>query len=236
VGHETQRVSGLVRSIESSRLTGYRPTRVLPIGVLISGKGTNLNAILARCENETLDAEVRAVISNRPSAEGLAYAKDRSVPTFLFAQGDYADRRAQQMAMAERLEGHGVELVVLAGFDQILVPQFVARFPGRMINLHPSLLPAFSGGMHAVRDALAAGAKVTGCTVHFVTDDLDGGPIILQEAVPVAEDDDEESLLARVHEAEHRLLPAAIQLCAEGRLRIEGRKVLCMGHGPYTTL
>ncbi len=203
------------------------PTRArpLPVGVLISGKGTNLNAILARCEDGTLDAEVRAVISNRPEAEGLASGRARGVPSFAFSRSDYADRQAQQMAMADCLKAHGVDLVVLAGFDQILAPGFVDRFRGRIINLHPSLLPSFAGGMHAVRDALAAGVKITGCTVHFVTDDLDGGPIILQEAAPVHEDDDEQSLLARVHEAEHRLLPAAIQLCAEGRLAIEGRRV-----------
>jgi phosphoribosylglycinamide formyltransferase-1 len=196
----------------------------LPIGVLISGKGTNLNAILQRCADETLNAETRVVISNRATAEGLAYGRERNVPTFTFARPDYADRFAQQMAMADCLDRLGVELVVLAGFDQILVPEFVARYPYRLINLHPSLLPAFSGGMNAVRDALAAGVKVTGCTVHFVTDDLDGGPIILQEAVAVAEDDDEASLLARIHEAEHRILPDAIQLIGEGRVRIEGSK------------
>ena len=200
-------------------------SRKLPVGVLISGRGTNLDAILRRCQERRLDAEVRAIISNRPQAPGLAFGRSRGIPTFVFAKSDYADREAQQIAMADCLDQHDVELVVLAGFDQILVPAFVQRFPLRMINLHPSLLPAFSGGMHAVRDALNAGVKVTGCTVHLVTDDLDGGPILLQEAVAVAEDDDEESLLARVHEAEHRILPAAIQLFAERRVRIDGAKV-----------
>jgi phosphoribosylglycinamide formyltransferase 1 len=206
-------------------LAGAAIPRLLPIGVLISGKGTNLDAILSRCADGSLQAEPRAVVSNRATADGLAFSREKGIPTFAFSRNDYVDRHAQQIAMADWLEQHGVELVVLAGFDQILVPEFVARFPGRMINLHPSLLPAFPGGMHAVRDALAAGVKITGCTVHFVTDDLDGGPIILQEAVPVAEDDDEASLLARIHEAEHRILPAAIQLLAEGRIRIEDRKV-----------
>jgi phosphoribosylglycinamide formyltransferase-1 len=199
--------------------------RKLPIGVLISGKGTNLDAILRRCADGTLDADVRVVISNRPDAAGLAYGRDRGVPTHVFPKNDYADRRSQQLVMGECLREKGAELVVLAGFDQILVPEFVAQFPHRMINLHPSLLPAFAGGMHAVRDALEAGAKVTGCTVHLVTDDLDGGPIILQEAVPVEEDDDEASLLARIHDAEHHILPAAIQLFAEDRIRIEGKRV-----------
>ena len=197
----------------------------LPLGVLISGRGTNLAALLRCCEDGSLHADVRVASSNRPSAEGLEFARARGVPTFVFPRSDYPDRAAQQTAMADCLEQHGVELVVLAGFDQVLVPEFVARFPLRMINLHPSLLPAFSGGMHAVRDALEAGVKVTGCTVHLVTDDLDGGPIILQEAVPVDQDDDEESLLARVHEAEHVILPAAVQLFAEKRVLIEGSKV-----------
>jgi len=202
----------------------------LRIGVLISGKGTNLDAILRRCADGSVDAEVRTVISNRSNAEGVALGRRAAIPTYVFSRGEYPDREAQQAAMADCLESQGVELVALAGFDQILVPSFVARFPLRMINLHPSLLPAFAGGMHAVRDALQAGVKITGCTVHLVTDDLDGGPIITQEAVPVAEDDDEESLLARVHEAEHRILPAAIQLFAEGRLRIEGGKVRILSH------
>ena len=205
--------------------------RKLPIGVLISGKGTNLDAILRRCADRTLDAEVRVVISNRPDAAGLGYGRDRAVPTHLFPKNDYADRRAQQLAMAECLREKGAKLVVLVGFDQILVPEFVAQFPDRMINLHPSLLPAFSGGMHAVRDALEAGVKVTGCTVHLVTDDLDGGPIILQEAVPVEDDDDEASLLARIHGAEHRIVPAAIQLFAEDRIRIDGRCVRTLRAG-----
>ena len=130
--------------------------------------------------------------------------------------------------MKERLIKNEVELVVLAGFDQILGDDFIEEPSYRIVNLHPSLLPAFSGGMHAVRDALACGVKVTGCTVHFVLADdpkTDGGPIILQEPVAVLDDDTETSLLARVHEAEHRILPAAIQLYAEGRLSVQGRRV-----------
>jgi len=198
---------------------------LLPIGVLISGRGTNLDAILRRCDQGALDADVRAVIANRDEAAGLEHSRRRGIPTHVFARSAYSERIAQQQAMADCLCERSVELVVLAGFDQILVPEFVHRFPYRIINLHPSLLPAFPGGMHAVRDALQYGVKVTGCSVHFATDDLDGGPVIAQEAVPVAEDDTEESLVARIHEAEHRLLPAAIQLYAEGRLRLDGRRV-----------
>ena len=209
--------------IASSPFAGERS--LLPIGVLISGQGTNLDAILRRCDQGALDADVRVVIANREEAAGLEYSRRRGIPTHVFTRREYSERVAQQRAMADCLCERGVELVVLAGFDQILVPEFVHRFPDRIINLHPSLLPAFPGGMHAVRDALLRGVKVTGCSVHFATDDLDGGPIIAQEAVPVAEDDTEATLLARIHEAEHRLLPAAIQLYAEGRLRLEGKRV-----------
>lgn len=197
----------------------------LRIGVLISGQGTNLEALLTRCEQGTLDAEVRVVISNRPEAPGLVHSRGHGIPTFAFPRADYPDRGAQQQAMAECLTESDVELAVNAGFDQVLVPAFVARFAHRIINVHPSLLPAFSGGMHAVRDTLTHAVKVTGCTVHFVTDEVDSGPIILQEAIPVEEDDTEESLLARIHDVEHRLLPMAIELFAQGRLRVDGRRV-----------
>lgn len=197
----------------------------LPIGVLISGQGTNLKAILTRCDEGALQAEVRVVVSNHPDAPGLAHSRRRGIPTFTFPRAEYQDRVAQQGAIMECLVQNDVELIVNAGFDQILVPEFVAHFAHRIMNVHPSLLPAFGGGMHAVRDALTHGVKVTGCTVHFVTDEVDSGPIILQEAVPVEEDDNEASLLVRLHEAEHRLLPTAIELFAQGRLRVEGRRV-----------
>lgn len=137
--------------------------------------------------------------------------------------------------MAEALVAHGVELIVLAGFDQILSDDFVRRFSCRIMNLHPSLLPAFGAGMHAVREALQWGVKVTGCTVHFIGSEFseaDSGPVIVQEGVRVEEDDTEESLLARIHEAEYRILPAAIQLYAEGRLRVEGRRVRILPPAP----
>jgi phosphoribosylglycinamide formyltransferase 1 len=212
----------------SGALTEERLSRRLPIGVLVSGQGTNLEAILGRIEARTLDAEVRVVVSNRPSAPGLERSKARGIPTFAFPRSEYGGRDAQQEAMRATLVEHGVELVVLAGFDQILGADFVEAFSFKMINLHPSLLPAFGGGMHAVRDALDYGAKVTGCTVHFIASDFpdcDSGPIISQETVPILESDDEEALLGRVHELEHRLLPDAIQLFAEGRVRVDGRRV-----------
>ncbi|MPZ15207.1 MAG: phosphoribosylglycinamide formyltransferase [Chloroflexi bacterium] len=200
-------------------------TRLLPIGVLISGRGTNLQAILNRCADRTLDAKVRLVVSNRPEAPGLAFSRDRGVPTYAVPRADHPSRDAQQRAIARLLREHGAELIVNAGFDQILDPGFVDQFRHRIVNVHPSLLPAFAGGMHAVREALDSGVRITGCTVHVVTEDVDAGPIILQEPVPVFEDDSEETLLGRIHEAEHRLLPAAIQLYAEGRVRVVGRRV-----------
>lgn len=203
-----------------------RPDRI-PIGVLISGQGTNLRAILQACESGTLAAEVRVVITNRASAPGLRYSREAGVPTAVIARADYPSREAQHRAMLDELQSRGVELVVLAGFDQILSDAFVQRYSGRILNVHPSLLPAFAGGMQAVRQALEYGVKVTGVTVHLVVSELpavDSGPIVLQEAVPVFEDDTEESLLARIHAVEHRLLPQAIQLMAEGRLVIDGRR------------
>ena len=203
-------------------------SRPLPIGVLISGQGTNLRAILQRCEDGQLDAVVRVVISNRSDAAGLQFGRERDIPTFVCTRADYPGRSEQQLAMRDLLLRHEIELVVLAGFDQLLGDEFLAPFRYRIINLHPSLLPAFGGGMHAARDALAYGVKVTGCTVHFVSADIEGadsGPIIVQEAVAVEEEDTETSLLDRIHAAEHRILPAAIQLVAENRLRVEGRRV-----------
>ncbi len=206
----------------------------LPIGVLISGQGTNLRAILEQVDVGALDTEVRVVISNRPQAAGLAHSRERGIPTLVFPRSEYPDRAEAQRAMAECLERYGVQLVVLAGFDQILSDDFVHRFSFRLLNLHPSLLPAFGGGMHAVRDALEHGVKLTGCTVHFIAEEFpeaDSGPIVLQESVAIEDDDTEASLLARLHEAEHRLLPAAIQLYSQRRLVIEGRRVRVLPAG-----
>jgi phosphoribosylglycinamide formyltransferase-1 len=193
---------------------------------LISGQGTNLNAILQAHRMGMLDVDVRVVISNRPEAPGLRYSREAGIPTTVILRGNYPSRDEQQRAVLDELTQRDVELVVLAGFNQILSDELVQRYSGRILNVHPSLLPAFGGGMHAVRDALAYGVKVTGVTVHFIMAELptvDSGPIALQEAVPVLDDDSEETLLARLHAVEHRLLPAAIQLIAEGRLVLAGR-------------
>jgi phosphoribosylglycinamide formyltransferase-1 len=196
-----------------------------PLGVLVSGRGTNLAAIHAAIAAGTLDARIVAVCSNRPEAPAVAWARGQSLPVAVFARADYPSRVAAQEAMAVHLQAAGAALVVLAGWDQVLIPAFVAAFAGRLLNVHPSLLPAFAGTMHAVEEALAYGVKITGCTVHYVTEDIDTGPIVLQAAVPVHDADTPDSLLARIHEQEHQLLPRAIALHAAGRLRVDGRRV-----------
>jgi phosphoribosylglycinamide formyltransferase-1 len=177
------------------------------IGVLVSGTGTNLQALL--------DAElpVRAVASNKHEAPALTRAGD--LPTASFELRDYASRGERDAAMADWLEHHGVELVVLAGYMHLLTPTFLAHFPGRVLNVHPSLLPAFPGA-HAVADQLAAGVSESGCTVHLVDEGVDSGPILLQERVPVLDGDTEETLHERIKAVEHRLLPQAVEemLCA----------------------
>ena len=203
--------------------------RTLRLGVLVSGRGTNLQAILDAIASGDLNAEVVLVACNRPGAGAIARAERAGVPVELFAQQEYGTREAQQRAIGVRLEAVGVDLVVCAGWDRIFTTEFVRRFPGRVINVHPSLLPAFGGGLHAVRDALQYGVKVSGCTVHFVTDELDGGPVISQAAVAVLPDDTEETLGERIHVEEHRLLVEAIRLYAQGRLDIAGRTVIVKG-------
>jgi phosphoribosylglycinamide formyltransferase-1 len=204
-----------------------RPRRGRPIrlGVLASGNGSNLQAILDAISEGRLEAEVVLVACNHGSAKVIERAARAGVTVQLHSMKDYPSRSATQQAIAESFEGAGVELVVCVGWDRVLVPEFTRRFAGRMINIHPSLLPAFAGGLHAIRDALDYGVKVTGCTVHFVTEAVDAGPIIVQTPVSVYDDDTEETLAERVHKEEHRILVEAIKLYAESRLKVEGRKV-----------
>lgn len=174
------------------------------IGVLVSGSGSNLQALL------DANLPVVAVASNRADAYALERAARAGVPTQVFELERYPDRAARDREMADWLESHGVRLVVCAGYMHLLTPEFLRRFPHRVVNLHPSLLPAFPGA-HAVRDALAAGVAETGVTVHEVDEGLDTGPILAQETVPVHAGDTEETLLERVHAVEHRLLPAVVR-------------------------
>jgi phosphoribosylglycinamide formyltransferase-1 len=183
--------------------------------VLISGRGSNLGAILAA----DLPVHIAAVVSNRADAGGLALARERGVPTVVVSHRDYPSREAFDAALAAAIEPCRPDLIVLAGFMRVLTPAFVERYRGRMINIHPSLLPSFTG-LDTHRRALEAGVKIHGCTVHFVTPALDHGPIIAQAAVPVRNHDTESALAARVLAEEHRILPQAIRWFAEGRLVI----------------
>lgn len=193
--------------------------------MLCSGEGTNLQAILDAARRGRLRARVAIVISDRPTARALARARQAGVAACYVNPKPYPTRGRYEHALIRLLRQHRVQLVCLAGFMRILSPVFVRRFRHRILNIHPALLPAFPGA-HAVREALAWGAKVTGVTVHFVDEHVDHGPIILQETVPVRPRDTEASLLARIHRVEHRLYPKAIRLVLAGRVRINGRRVL----------
>lgn len=200
-------------------------TRKLPIVVLISGSGSNLQAIIDAVQ-AGLPAEIRAVISNKAEAYGLERARLAGIPTHVLNHRDYADRESYDAALAQLIDDSKAELVVLAGFMRILSDGFVRRYEGRLLNIHPSLLPRHRGlDTHA--RALAAGDDEHGATVHFVSPELDAGPIILQARVPVEPGDSPESLAARVLREEHRIYPQAIRWFAEGRLRLEhGRALL----------
>jgi phosphoribosylglycinamide formyltransferase-1 len=195
------------------------------VGVLISGRGSNLLALLDRIASGELDARVAIVISNEPQAAGLAAARARGIATEVIDHRASATREAHDRLMAGALERAGVGLVCLAGYMRRLSGWFVERFRGRILNIHPSLLPAFPG-LDVQRAAIEAGAKVSGCTVHFVDEGVDTGPILLQAVVPVRDDDTPESLAARILVEEHRLYSRAIALYFSGRLRIVGRRVL----------
>jgi phosphoribosylglycinamide formyltransferase 1 len=194
-----------------------RPFR---LGVLVSGEGTNLQAILDSVHGRD-GIEVACVASSRADAGGLARAQAAGVPTAIFAAEDHASRRARDEALADHLAEHGVDLVVLAGFMEILDPAFVRRFAGRILNVHPSLLPAFPG-VRAIEQALEYGVRVTGVTVHFVDEGVDTGPIVLQEAIELPYAADIGGVEQRIHAVEHRLLPEAIRLIARGAVRAEG--------------
>jgi phosphoribosylglycinamide formyltransferase-1 len=188
--------------------------------VLISGRGSNLQALL----DANLPVEFSAVISNRPDAGGLDIARARGVDVVVVPHRDYVTREAFEAVLTDVIERHDPGLVILAGFMRVLTPSFVNRYAGRMINIHPSLLPSFPG-LDTHRRAIEAGIRIHGCTVHFVTSALDHGPIIAQAAVPVLGDDTETTLAARVLVEEHRIFPLAVRWIAEGRLHIEGNRV-----------
>lgn len=199
--------------------------RRLPIGVLISGRGTNLQALINASAEPAYPAEIVLVVSNVAEAAGLARSEKTGIATQIIEHGDFPDRAAFDQAMDQALRAAGVELVFLAGFMRVLTPAFCAAWRDRLINVHPSLLPAFKG-RHAQAQALAAGVRVSGCTVHFVRPEIDSGPIIVQAVVPVRATDDAEALAARILVQEHRCYPLAVRLIAEGRVRVEGERVV----------
>jgi phosphoribosylglycinamide formyltransferase-1 len=194
------------------------------VGVLISGRGSNLQALLDAQARGELGGEVALVVSNVASAAGLERARRAGVSA-LFRDHRGREREAFDAELADLLLQHGVELVCLAGYMRLLTPGLLRPFPGRVLNVHPALLPAFPG-LHAQRQALAHGVKVSGATVHLVDEGLDSGPILMQEAVRVLETDDEEALSARILAAEHRIYPRAVRALLEGRCSLAGRRVV----------
>ncbi|TMQ15563.1 MAG: phosphoribosylglycinamide formyltransferase [Candidatus Rokuibacteriota bacterium] len=197
----------------------------LAVGVLASGRGSNLQAILDACARPEFPARVVVVISDRERALALERARAAGVEALWINPKDFTDREAFDLALVRELQARQVGLVCQAGYMRILSPVYIRAFAGRSLNIHPSLLPAFPG-LHAQRQALEHGVKVAGATVHFADEAVDSGPIVMQAAVPVAPDDTEETLSARILAEEHRIYPEAIRLFAEGRLRIVGRQVI----------
>ena len=202
--------------------------RQVPIAVLLSGGGTNLQAIIDAIEAKKLDAKIELVLSNKADAFGLVRAQNYGIPTEVLDHQTYPSRETYDQAVVDRLRGRGVELVALAGFMRLLSPVFIKAYSNRIMNIHPALLPSFPG-LHVQRKAVEHGVRFAGCTVHFVNEECDEGPIIIQAVVPVFADDTEESLAARILKQEHRIFPRAIQLYAEGRLHVSGRRVLVDG-------
>ena len=205
------------------------PSRTLPLGVLASGRGSNLQAILDAIAQGRLSATVVLVAGDREEAQAVARARAAGIPTAVVSPKAFPTRDDYDAEVANILRDAGAEVVVLAGYLRIVTNRLLHAFPQRVINIHPSLLPAFPG-LHAQRQALAHGVKVSGCTAHFVDEAVDSGAIILQAAVPVSEDDTETALAERILAEEHRILPQALQLYAEGRLSIRGRRVVIAAH------
>ncbi len=205
------------------------------IVILISGRGSNMRSIVEACTGEGWPAHVVAVISNRPDAAGLVFAVERGIATSIVDHQSFATRDAFDAALAQAIDAHAPDLVVMAGFMRVLGAACVCRYEARMLNIHPSLLPAFAG-LHTHRRAIEAGCKLAGATVHFVTSQLDHGPIVLQAAVPVLSGDDERSLSERVLAMEHGIYPRAVRWFVEGQLRTEGGVVTQTGGEPQLVL
>lgn len=205
-------------------MSSHAPTAPLALGVLISGRGSNMESLADACAAPDFPAEVAVVLSNVPDAPGLERARERGIDTEVVDHREHEGREAFEEAIVAQLRAHGAQAVCLAGFMRLIGPRMLAAFPARVLNIHPSLLPSFPG-LHAHEQALEYGVRFSGCTVHFVTEDMDAGPIVLQAAVPVEPGDTVETVSARILEQEHRIYPEAVRLLAEGRLEIVGRRV-----------
>lgn len=197
---------------------------MLRLAVLVSGRGSNFKAILDHIRAGRIRAEVALLLSNVPDAPALAFAREADIPIWAFSHKEFPGRAAFDAAMLTAMREAGVEAVILAGYMRLLSPAFIAAYKGKICNIHPSILPSFTG-LSGGPDALAYGVKLTGCSVHFVEEDLDAGPIIIQAATPVFENDDEDSLMPRIHAMEHRIYPQAVAWLAENRLAAKGRAV-----------
>ncbi|MGI6686510.1 MAG: phosphoribosylglycinamide formyltransferase [Bacillota bacterium] len=197
---------------------------LIKLAVLASGRGSNLQAIIDEIKNGRLSAEIKAVISDCPHAQALERAQSENIPALFLNPKVHSSRRDYDLALAEKVKEFQVDLVVLAGFMRVLSTGFLDQFPHKVINIHPALLPSFPG-THAQKQALEYGVKISGCTVHFVDQGVDTGPIIAQRSVPVKYDDTEETLSERILIEEHKLYPQAIQWIAEGRVKVSGRRV-----------
>jgi phosphoribosylglycinamide formyltransferase 1 len=212
-----------------------RPSQLVRLAVLLSGRGSNLQAIIDAIEGGALSAEIAVVVSNKQEAAGLERARKHGAPIVWLDPKPFSgrpdSREAYDRAMLDVLRKYEVDLVLLAGYMKIVTAVLIAAYENRMMNIHPSLLPSFPG-LDVQKKAIEHGCKITGCTVHFVTEGVDEGPIIVQAAVPIVEGDTPDALAARILEQEHRIYPHAIQLYAEGRLRVEGRRVMVAEAGP----
>lgn len=197
---------------------------LLKLGILISGNGSNLQSIIDHIEKESLKAIIKIVISNNPDAYGITRAKKYGIPVVVLKNGNFKNKEEFDLELIRILKNNSVDLVILAGFMRIITPTLLKAFPHKIMNIHPALLPSFPG-IHGQKQALEYGVKLSGCTVHFVDEGVDTGPIIIQSAVQVFDDDTEETLAARILKEEHRIYPQAIQLFAEGKIEIKGRKV-----------
>ena len=204
-------------------------SKIINLGVLVSGSGSNLQSIIDNSEKGNLPARIRIILSNNPGAFALERARNHGIPCAVIDHGGFVSREDYDRKLVDTLRAHDVDLVVLAGFMRVLTPFFLRAFPLRVMNIHPALLPSFPG-THGQKKAFDYGVKFSGCTVHFADEGVDTGPIIIQAVVPVYDEDTEETLSRRILKEEHRIYPKAIKLYAEGKLRVEGRKVRVQDH------